>query len=315
MSESPLVSVILPTRNRAELLRRSVASVLGQSYANLELIVVNDASTDHTLDVLKEFALDPRLRCIHRPTNHGAAAARNAGIREARGTLIAFQDDDDVWLVEKLARQVDAMLAAPQDVGLCLCGYIRIEPSRSRYFGGSFYFSEIDYSRGNGWEGPEFHLIATPAWLVRRTALDRAGLFDERIRSWDDWELGLRLQAICRFIHVDEPLFIQDHIQGSSLMKAEEARGRDMQIIMEKHGAMWAGKRDVLARHYYCIGRAQSLYGERGAGRPMLRRSLRLNPWKWRSWAALAVSYMDQDLMRSITRWIRAVRKRLEDMA
>ena len=103
--KTPIVSVILPTYNRAFTIRSSIESVLAQTYADFELIVVDDGSTDGTGDILKTIK-DQRLKIIHSPENRGAAAARNLGIKASQADLIAFQDSDDLWAPHKLAVQV-----------------------------------------------------------------------------------------------------------------------------------------------------------------------------------------------------------------
>jgi len=105
LSSSPLVSVIIPTYNRAKLLPRALESVLAQDYPHLEIIVIDDASTDETPNVLKAFA-DPRIQVFRHPENKGHGAACETGIRCAKGELIAFLDSDDVWLPGKLGLQV-----------------------------------------------------------------------------------------------------------------------------------------------------------------------------------------------------------------
>ena len=102
---SPVVSVIIPTYNRAHLIGRAIRSVLDQTYQDWELIVVDDASTDDIPGIVKGFT-DGRVKYIRHDENKGAAAARNTGIQAARGAYIAFLDSDDEWLPEKLERQV-----------------------------------------------------------------------------------------------------------------------------------------------------------------------------------------------------------------
>lgn len=308
----PLVSVILPTRNRAHLLPRAIASVLAQTYRNIELIVVNDASTDSTADVLAAIG-DPRLRVIHREVNKGAAAARNAGIAAARGEYVSFQDDDDYWLVQKLEKQVAALTAPGQTAGWCLSAYIRHEPDRDAYIGGAWYIRQLDYARGIGQEGPNWSLIATPGWLVRLGLLQDLGGFDERIRSWDDWELGLRLsQRAGQPAVVDEPLWCQDWLLGSGLTRAERARGNDMRIFMSTHASVWAHSRRVMARHWYIVGRAESMYDPAPAGRDALWRSARIWPFKLRTWAAIGMSYLGQQRAHDLTKRFRALREDLK---
>lgn len=304
---TPLVSVIIPTRNRVKLLSRSVASVLGQSYQNLELIVINDASTDDSSEVLATIT-DSRLRIINHVTNKGAAAARNVGISMARGEFIAFQDDDDVWLVHKLERQVAVLLADGQRSGWCICGNIRVAKTECKYIGGEFYRGQIDFSQGIGQRGSDWGLIATPGWLVRSELLERTGSFDERIRSWDDWELGIRLAREGRPIFVDEPLWIQDWVSGGGLTKAQHIRANDLQIIMEKHGDMWKKRPKVLARHYYYMGRVLNIHSGSPAGRDFLFRSLSFAPFQFKTWIAIMLSYLRKDWMLAATLFARRVK-------
>lgn len=106
--KEPLVSVIIPIYNRAHLIRRTLDSVLKQSYRNLEIIIVDDASTDNTEEVIKTIA-DPRIRYIRHPTNSGGGTARNTGVKEATGKYVTFLDSDDQWLPDKIKLQIGAM--------------------------------------------------------------------------------------------------------------------------------------------------------------------------------------------------------------
>jgi glycosyltransferase involved in cell wall biosynthesis len=287
----PLVSVIMPTYKRSALLRRSIISVLSQTYRDLELIVVDDCSPDNTTEVVAEFS-DPRLRYLRREQNGRAAAARNDGLRLARGSLIAFQDDDDIWLPHKLERQVAEMQRQPPEVGLLVCSYIRaMRWGGVDYVGGKKFFDRLNFGDGNP-GGIDYGLIATPGWLLRREYAERAGEFDVRLRSWDDWELGLRLWRICRFAHLDEPLFIQDHLLGSAMMYNDPGRVADLRVIREKHADLWADRPDVRATHHFFIGRRECLYGDMAAGRAELLASLRLRPLHFRTLIAYVLSWL-----------------------
>ena len=103
MVYNPLISVIIPTYNRGALLGRAIRSVLAQSYRNIEIIVVDDASDDYSGAVVKEFS-DNRLSYIRHDSNMGGAKARNTGIKAAKGEYIAFQDSDDEWVKDKLEK-------------------------------------------------------------------------------------------------------------------------------------------------------------------------------------------------------------------
>lgn len=305
----PLISVIMPTHNRAKLLGRAIQSVLSQTYQKIELLVVDDASTDGTTNVVRSFT-DSRLRYIKLERNLRAAGARNVGIRSSAGELIAFQDDDDQWLVEKLEKQVAALLAAGDGVGLNLCGHIRFSPQGPEYLGGEAKFRSMDFSRGplGG-----FGMIATPAWLVRRSYLEQVGLFDERVKSWDDWELALRLSAVCAFNHVDEPLLIQDRVEGGSMWKNERVFSSDMQLIMSKHQSLWSNRPDVLSRNFLLIGRCESTFVSVASGRPWLLKAIRHDPFNLRAWVILAIGFLGNRSMRSLISWIRIWRTRSQN--
>ena len=112
MTEPELVSIILPTYNRAELLPRAVNSVLNQTYQAWELLIWDDGSSDDTEDVIATFK-DPRVRAFTEP-NHGMSYALNQALKQARGGLIAFLDDDDEWQADKLDRQVSFLRENPE---------------------------------------------------------------------------------------------------------------------------------------------------------------------------------------------------------
>lgn len=120
--QTPHVSIIMPAYASAQQISTSIQSVVGQSYADWELIVVDDCSPDDTAEVVTEWAeRDPRIRLVRMPENSGPAGARNAGIKEARGRYIAFIDSDDVWLPRKLEVQIAAMEA--QDAAFSCTAY------------------------------------------------------------------------------------------------------------------------------------------------------------------------------------------------
>jgi glycosyltransferase involved in cell wall biosynthesis len=285
---APTVSVIIPTHNRADLLLRSIQSVLAQTWRDLELIVVDDASTDHTQQVLASIT-DPRLRHIRHEQSRHASGARNSGLRAARGQFIAFQDDDDIWLAQKLEKQINALRAAPDNVGVSICGHICYTRGRVFYVGGHDWFRRIHY---RVFQLRDSALLATPGWVVRKRDLDRAGLFDESLTTWEDWELLLRLAQVCEFMHVDEPLFVQDRVQGGGLSRYENLYAISMRTMLEKHGALWQDTPVTLARHCLIVGRFEARYGSAREARHWLRRALRLKPWLPDAWGLYLLSLL-----------------------
>ena len=219
MNSSPLVSVIVPTYNRAEVISGAVESVLAQTYKNIEIVVVDDGSTDDTQAKLEEYA--GRIRVV-RQANRGPAAARNHGIQVALGEIIAFLDSDDLWLPTKLARQVALLTAGGDSVPCCLCN------ARLRSAHGddelSFHVAQIYPPFEQGiWLNPA-EVLATrfvffnQAVAVRRWALDKIGGFDESLWLLEDWDLALRLSTLGPWAFLREPLAIWNPNGSESLV-------------------------------------------------------------------------------------------------
>ncbi len=181
----PQVSVIVPTYNRACLLKEALDSVLAQSYGNVELIVVDDGSTDHTRRLLASYG--DRITVLFQP-NTGVSAARNHGIQAASGDLIALLDSDDYWLPEKLAAQIDFFKATPQAM-ICqteeiwIRNGVRVNPKRHhRKLSGMIFQASLPLC-----------LISPSAVMVRKSLLDEVGLFDEDLPACEDYDLWLRI--------------------------------------------------------------------------------------------------------------------------
>src|SRR5262245_48882666 len=127
----PKISVIIPTHDRAHFLPGAIFSVLNQTFQDFEIIVVDDASNDNTSEVVAAFN-DERIRLLRHETNKGGSAARNTGILNAQCDYIAFLDDDDEWLPDKLAKQVNILFASPPEVGCVFTGYVMMDRTSGR---------------------------------------------------------------------------------------------------------------------------------------------------------------------------------------
>jgi glycosyltransferase involved in cell wall biosynthesis len=199
----PLVSVVMPAYNVAWCIGRAVDSVLAQDFRPCELIVVNDGSTDGTGALLEGYGA--AITVINQE-NRGMSAARNAGIRRARGTYVAFLDADDWWLAGKLSRQVELMHGRPE-IGFSSTT-VRVEDGDGRLL--------------NLWRCPNgsTEILATlfaqnaaiaggcSAVMARRDLLDRVGLFDESLRGFEDPDLWMRLAAVSGYACIDETLAV-----------------------------------------------------------------------------------------------------------
>ena len=196
----PTVSVIIPIYQRAHLVSQTIESVLAQTYTDYEIIVVNDGSTDNTKEVLACFG--NKITTIHQE-NKGVSAARNTGINAAKGLYIAFLDSDDLWQPNKLEKQL---------------AFFESNPKIGLVYSDAFFFNEKGvlpdkwtsvYPPPPVWQflalfGRNFILTSTV--VVRRECLDEVGLFDETLKSCEDYDLWLRIIEKFPIYFLNEPL-------------------------------------------------------------------------------------------------------------
>ena len=215
----PNVSVIIPTYQRANLVSKTIESVLAQTYTDYEIIVVNDGSTDNTREVLARFG--DKINVIHQE-NKGASAARNTGIMASQGRYIAFVDDDDLWVPKKLEKQVKSFESNP-NIGL-VCS--------NMFF---FKYNDVSADVADVW-APTSHppgvlqdwillfigdFILMPTVVVRRECLDEVGLFDQTLTSCEDYDLWLRIIEKFSVHFLNEPLALY-HLSANSLSTNKE---------------------------------------------------------------------------------------------
>ena len=210
----PTVSVIIPTYQRANLVNQAIESVLAQTYRDYEIIVVNDGSTDDTKAVLAQFG--NKITAIHQE-NRGLSAARNTGILASQGKYIAFLDDDDLWLPEKLAKQIPVLEAKPQ-IGLIYSDMFRFNENGvfPDTWGKNFPTPSLPVS----WTLFKGNFIPVPTVVVRRACLDKIGWFDESLSACEDYDLWLRIIEKFPVYHLDEPLAY--YRQSSDNMQKEK---------------------------------------------------------------------------------------------
>jgi glycosyltransferase involved in cell wall biosynthesis len=204
---------------------------VNQTFKPFEVIVVDDCSTDNTVEVVNSFP-DPMVRCIVLERNSGAQAARNRGIREARGEWIAFQDSDDEWLPDKLEKQVLALAKVdfdPMTVVHADC-YRHEHQSDERtlwelpFVHGKDVFCQLLKS-----PGPVF-----PTILTSKAALEAIGYLDEKVPSYQEWDTSIRLARLCRFIHIRESLFIYHLHTGETISKNLKRDVEGYQYLVDK---------------------------------------------------------------------------------
>lgn len=272
---TPLVSVIMPTRNRHELMRRAMRSVLSQTMPNWELIVIDDASTDETRTVLERFAAaDPRIRRLHIPARNGAAAARNRGLDAARGEFVSFIDDDDEWLECKLEHHAAVLAGAAADTGVVHGPFIEIHADGGERLAGEYCAPDgralNDLLSGNR--------LGHSTVTARTSSVRRVGAFDERLPRLQDWDLWIRLAAAGGFVCVGTPL-VRIHLTAGSISTQPEALRAACDIMSAKYPDAANLDRAQYAELCYALGQLLLRHGDGAHGRRYVRRALRTYPW------------------------------------
>lgn len=281
MNQEALVSVVIPTCKRdVQTVRRAVESARAQTYGAIELIVVDDSpdsfpGRDAIGDMLRSLN-DHRVRYIRHEFNQGACAARNTGIAHAQGEFIAFLDDDDEWLPEKLEKQLQLMEARGDSCALIGCGSFTVDDAagtrrkRKPWPAHGMVFDRLIRENFIG---------STSFPLIRRRCLDEVGPFDVAMKSAQDYEMWLRITARYPVDSVDEPLALY-HTDGNARISTN---GQNRILGLERlneihagylseHPKAWSARLNKLVPHYIQAG-------EREKARLAFRKAVRLNPF------------------------------------
>jgi glycosyltransferase involved in cell wall biosynthesis len=307
----PLISVVIPSYNAARFVNQAIESVMHQTYSPVEIIVVDDGSTDDTAQILA--ALGDRICYVHQ-ANGGLSKARNRGIREARGELVAFLDADDKWLPEKLQKQWERLRADPDlkfvhtDVFDLIetTGEVVHEDRNGRRFTGDCY---LEFFKGN--------VIIPSTVLVTRSCLDQIGIFDEEIRgaSTQDMDLCLRIARHHRFSYVDEPLVLYrmhpDNASRNRRMMLEDeyfVLAKALRDDPKLAGRIGSGEvRDRMSRLAFGAGYANIDLGDLPRARRHLRNALRYAPFAPRTWTYFVSTFLPNGARREL----RSIKQRM----
>jgi glycosyltransferase involved in cell wall biosynthesis len=249
----PAVSVIIPTYNRVAMVREAIESVLAQSYADRELIVVDDGSTDETEAAIA--SLIPQLTYVYQE-HRGVSAARNRGASLARGKYLAFLDSDDLWLKDKLQRQMRFMESHPE-ARICYTDEIwirrgvRVNPMKKhRKYSGMIFPHCLPLC-----------IISPSSALFARGLFEEAGMFDEALAVCEDYDLWLRIAARQPIYLVDEPLIVKRGGHADQLSRSRTGQDRYRIAAIEKllrGGQLTAGQRALTVKE---LVRKCSIYG------------------------------------------------------
>jgi glycosyltransferase involved in cell wall biosynthesis len=286
----PRVSIVIPTRNRPVFLIEAVRSVLGQTYSDFEIIVVDDASNDETPRLLEKLQ-DTRIRYFRHNVNRGEAASMNTGIRHSAGEYIAFLHDDDAWLPRKLELQVRCLDRCDAKTALVYCAFFTVDAATGRVIG-----KVIPQKRGH-----LFRELCSKNWIgipsavqLRRECFEAVGLFDEEIETGTDYDMWIRLSRCYRFEYIEEPLVLYSiHRHQLSANYARLVRGKEAQL--QKHAGFFAQDRKSHSRFFLSLGVLHCYNGNLDKGREAFLRAIRIYPLEVRPYFNLFLSLWGTD--------------------
>ncbi len=226
----PTVSVVIPTYNRAKMIVPCIESVLAQSYPVNEIIVIDDGSTDDTIKQLNTFKDNIIILNINKQS--GAQTARNIGIKAAESDWIAFLDSDDEWLENKMEMQISALKKFDYNQWTVVhgdCYTKNINSDKKKHWQLDSINGENVYKQLLSKSGTLF-----PSILTSKQALEKINYLDENTPSYHEWDTAIRLAKYCRFIHIQEPLFIYN-IHKNTISKNSDKSVQGYQYIINKY--------------------------------------------------------------------------------
>ncbi|MDI3476345.1 MAG: hypothetical protein PWQ79_2097 [Thermococcaceae archaeon] len=282
----PAVSVIIPTHNRANLLERAIRSVLAQTFEDFELLVVDDASTDNTPEVVESIE-DGRLRYIRLKENSGAPVARNTGIKKSRGKFIAFLDDDDEWLPLRLEVQIKKFEELDRSFGVVYGGFYYVSQE-----GGKILGKNIPKFRGDVY----LHLlrenfVGSPTLLIRRECFKKAGLFDPFLTSSQDWDMWLRIAKYYKFDYVKE-IVAKYYVHGRQISFNLNKYIPGRERFIKKHLDIRMNPK-IMSIHLSQMGVLLLLGGSAEKGLKYIARSIAMAPFNIESYTKLLELALD----------------------
>jgi GT2 family glycosyltransferase len=335
---TPLASIVLPTYNRAYSLPKTIDSVLAQSYRELEVVIVDDGSTDGTGDLIESrYGTDSRVR-YHYRNNGGVSAARNTAMRLVRGEVLVFCDSDDLWTVDKLRLQMEAFERFPE-VNLVWTDVSAMDPAgailherytrlcypawKTRPLEEMFARSE-DLGATRVYVGNVFAtmvggtLVNMPSVAIRASLPATIGNFDETMRTGEDYDFTLRACAVGPVAFIDVPTVLYrvgapDQLTHASL-HADQARNWFRAVARFREAgrlpAMMSPQRmkAILAGKYQWLGMSELLCDNRRAARAALWQSIRHGSRSARLWLTLLSTLLPAGLARSLRAVLRSLK-------
>lgn len=290
----PTVSVVIPTHNRAPLVAGAIKSVLGQTFQDFEIVVVDDASQDDTPEVVAGFQ-DCRIRYLRNAVSRGDAGARNVGIRSSTAPYIAFLDDDDEWMPEKLAQQIEKFEQSLGEVGAVYAGCLTIDDASGKILG-----VVLPDKRGDLRD--EIFVrnhVTTSSVMIRRECFEQLGLFDENIPYCSDYDMWIRISEKFHFECIRTPLVrYRVHQNKLSMNFGKVIRGQE--ILLRKYGARLARNRRSFSKYHRDLGLLHTFNGDGHQGRKALSQAIRVFPLDVKNYAIYLLTFLGGEVIEKL---------------
>jgi len=298
-----MISVIIPTYNRAIFLSRAIKSVLSQTFEDLELFVVDDGSTDNTRELVQEYERkDKRVAYIHQEHSGGAARPKNTAIRQAKGEYIAILDSDDEWLPGKLELQLQVFAqSANPKLRAVNCDVVIVEDKtgEEEKYRVPRYNNVLRQLLMRDYMGPG------SCMLYKKEVFDEVGLFDEQLRSGQDREMRIRIVSFGYDIGFADDYLVRYYIGHDNISTALhiEKREKDWNYIFEKYREYYEKDRSLWSDKLRYDGSRYILLGELTKGRKRFIKSIIKNPFNTRSVVALLLSLFGRRVYEALARY------------
>jgi len=284
---SNLVSVIIPTYNRVNSLTDSLTSITNQTYKNIELIVVDDNSSDNTKEII--FSLEiPNLKFLTHEKNLGAPAARNTGIKNCTGDFIAFMDDDDMWHPEKIERQLNYLIQNPEaDAVFCEFKYVL---KNKFYYPDKIMFDnnllDLSLNRSLG----SFSLP-----LIKKYCIDVTGLIDINLPSCQDWDYWIRLVQNFNLKKISDCL-VTRKLSKDQITSDINKKIKGREYLLNKHWDLISKYPVIENMHLSRLGSLNTLAGNTKAAKDYFLKSFKTYPYSISTIIHIFLSYFSSNL-------------------
>lgn len=306
------VAVVIPCYNAQATLTQTLDSALAQSLKDFYIVAVNDGSQDETVEILADYTRRyPKKFYVINQSNQGQTVAKNVGLKQSRSEFVAFLDSDDLWLPDKLEKQV-ALMSVNLGIGLCYTAAYQID--RQETIVGEIGVSSSHRGRCFNDLIVRNNIVASSV-MVRRSVVERAGFFDESLRACENWDLWIRIASDCEVEYIDEPLTLYRLHPNNMSKNFEKIMQARLQVI-EKHLPVFSKdpwvimqRREAFFKTHLTFAKSYIESLRLAEARRALFKALKIRPGQ----LGCYVLYLKTLLGPKLFRWLRARRRVVHD--